>query len=452
MMSNDRAGEAMFGLGGGPASGAPAAARASAVPSTPGTSPAASAASAPEAAGRLAATEGTGAAEHVAGDTRDVADAIRVAAARGTPLRIRAGGGWLDAGRPIAPATDILDVRALQGIVEYTPGDLTITVRGATTLAEIDEATRAHGQWLPLDPFGAPTDTVGATLATASYGPLAASQGLPRDLALGVEFVDGRGVVVRGGGRVVKNVAGFDLVRLTIGAWGTLGVITEATLRLRARPAHVATLALPAPRTAQALATLLHTLRGAALTALACELVDAALAHRLGAGHGDDDVVLVRLAGNPAGLSAQRALLTSLGAGPRAVECPDELWTAVRRAIPAGHYTLRCSRRPSALAELWHECARLAPPNHALRHASVERGVVRLAIAPDASLALATIVPEIARSATVVGERLDAHSWSLLPDPHAGRLAAGIRRTFDPDTLLNPTLPPSSVEPPMRGP
>jgi len=151
-------------------------------------------------------------------DTRDVADAVRDADASRTGLRIRAGGTWMEAGTPVAPGLRTLDVGALRGIVEYVPGDLTLTARASTTLAEIDEATRPHAQWLPLDPFAAPGATLGATLATASWGPLSGSIGLPRDLTIGLEFVDGRGIVVRGGGRVVKNVAGFDLVRLTVGA------------------------------------------------------------------------------------------------------------------------------------------------------------------------------------------------------------------------------------------
>ena len=120
--------------------------------------------------------------------------------------------------------------------MSYVPGDLTLTVRAGTSLSEIERVTREHDQWLPLDPYGSTDGTIGATIATASAGPLASSFGLPRDLLLGLEFVNGRGDVVRGGGKVVKNVAGFDLSRLLTGSWGTLGVITEVTLRLYALP------------------------------------------------------------------------------------------------------------------------------------------------------------------------------------------------------------------------
>ena len=94
---------------------------------------------------------------------------------------------------------------------------------------------RAHDQWLALDPAG--DGTIGATVATCSYGPGATLFGTPRDAVLGMTVVLGTGEIVRPGGRVVKNVAGFDLTRLMVGAWGWLGVITEITLRVRPRVA-----------------------------------------------------------------------------------------------------------------------------------------------------------------------------------------------------------------------
>ena len=151
-------------------------------------------------------------------------------------LRLRGGGHWMDAGHAVqAPIRSSLE--ALRGIVAYTPGDLTITVGAATTLAELDSATRAHGQWCPLLPWGDDAGTVGATVATATAGPFADALGRPRDLVLGVEAVDGTGRIIVAGGRVVKNVAGFDLTRAFTGSWGTLAAITHVHLRLRARPA-----------------------------------------------------------------------------------------------------------------------------------------------------------------------------------------------------------------------
>ena len=100
-------------------------------------------------------------------------------------------------------ADKTLSLGGHSGVVNYVPGDLTLTVSGGTTLAEIQRITGEHDQWLPLDPFGSDDGSIGATIATASVGPLATSFGSPRDLLLGLEFVNGRGEIVRAGGNVV---------------------------------------------------------------------------------------------------------------------------------------------------------------------------------------------------------------------------------------------------------
>lgn len=167
-------------------------------------------------------------------DARDqrVAELVRDAASAGDAVRIVGAGTWLDAGHAVH-AKRTLSMADDRGIVAYSPGDLTITVRAGTTLAEIADALRAHDQWLALDPDGGDRVTIGATVATGSYGPAAVLYGSVRDQLLGMTVVTGRGEIVRPGGRVVKNVAGFDLTRLMTGAWGSLGVITEVTLRVR---------------------------------------------------------------------------------------------------------------------------------------------------------------------------------------------------------------------------
>lgn len=368
-------------------------------------------------------------------DTADVADAIRQAAETGTTLRLVGAGTWLDAGRPTDPLAHRLDLGALRGIVEYVPGDLTLTARAATSLAEIDAATRPFGQWLPLDPWGDPRGTLGAVLATAATGPLAAHLGHPRDLALGIEFVDGRGTTVRGGGRVVKNVAGFDLVRLTVGAWGTLGVITEATMRLRARPECERTLALHVPREPRALALVLGALRRAPITPLAMELADAALARRLG-GTCDGACILVRLAGNAASVAAQAAAVADLGTTD---ELAADAWTAWASAgVAADDWTLRCSAPPSQLAELWDAVGSAAgAPADAWRHASVERGIVRVVVPAGAARRLPSIVAVLSARWRIIGERLPGDAWDRLAPAVADRLSVGVRRAFDPHRLLN---------------
>ncbi|HEY7896593.1 MAG TPA: FAD-binding protein, partial [Gemmatimonadaceae bacterium] len=232
----------------------------------------------------------------------DVAAAVKDAAQHRAPLRIVGRGHWLDAGPPALAATP-LALDALSGIVAYTPGDLTLTARAGTTLAEIAAVTAEHGQWLALDPFGTDDGTIGATVATASSGPLAHAFGTPRDAVLGLEVVTGEGTIIRTGGRVVKNVAGFDLTRLFTGSWGTLGVITEVTVRLRARPEGDETWAI-AVDDDDALGAVCRAARTAPVAALAFEALDAALVSRLGLG--GRTTVVVRLAAAAASLRAQR--------------------------------------------------------------------------------------------------------------------------------------------------
>jgi glycolate oxidase FAD binding subunit len=330
-----------------------------------------------------------------------------------------------------------MDLGALSGIVDYVPGDLTLTALAGTPLAEIAAITAAERQWLALDPFGDDAGSLGATVATASAGPLAHAFGTPRDAVLGVEVVTGTGALVRGGGRVVKNVAGFDLTRLFTGAWGTLGAITELTVRLRARPDVDETFALPIPRDAELLDDLLGRTRRAAIAPMALELVSAPLAARLGVTSGS--LLLARLGGNADAVRAQRAALDALG------ECqavPAEVWSRLRAIEPAGAAVVRLSALPSLLPTLWSAALDAAALHDGvLVHATVGRGVVRC-IAPTAPAdGVARWLDALRRlDATRVVERLPAAAWGDLPSPLESPLMRDVKRAFDPMAILNPGI------------
>jgi glycolate oxidase FAD binding subunit len=138
-----------------------------------------------------------------------------------------------------ALARDCVEVRAPAGVLTYEPDDLTITVGAGTTFASVDYALRAHGQECPLDPRD-PAATIGGLLAAGCSGPRRLRLGPLRDHVLEIRFVTADGRLVKGGGPTVKNVTGYDLVRLFVGSLGTLGVLTQATLRCRPRPARQA--------------------------------------------------------------------------------------------------------------------------------------------------------------------------------------------------------------------
>jgi glycolate oxidase FAD binding subunit len=145
-------------------------------------------------------------------------------------------GAHLDVGAPPGRVEVLLRLDRMNRVIDHQAADMTVTVEAGCSLAELDRVLAAAGQWLPLDPPRPDATTVGGLIATNLSGPLRASQGTVRDLLIGLRVVDASGAVVAGGGRVVKNVAGYDLPKLHAGALGTVGVIVEATFKVRPRP------------------------------------------------------------------------------------------------------------------------------------------------------------------------------------------------------------------------
>jgi glycolate oxidase FAD binding subunit len=169
----------------------------------------------------------------------DVIDAVAAARAGGSTLEIIGAGTKRVFGRPIE-TSDLLDVRVLSGIVSYEPEELVMSVKAGTPIAEIESAARAKGQRLGFNPadwgplLGAEGEaaTIGGVLSANACGSARIRFGAARDHLLGYRAVNGLGESYKAGGRVVKNVTGFDLPKLMCGAMGTLGVLTEVTLRL----------------------------------------------------------------------------------------------------------------------------------------------------------------------------------------------------------------------------
>lgn len=256
----------------------------------------------------------------------DVMDAIRGANERGEAIVVGAGATRLGIGDPPARYDIALDVSALRGIIEYEPGDLVATVRAGTTLAELAEALAPRKQRWPVEPGLPDRATVGGTFVSAAGGPSRLRYFHPRDWVIGARVVLGDGTPVRSGGRVVKNVTGYDLTRFWSGTFGTLVAILEITLKLTAIPERTVSLVaeLDAPEALDAAAEL-HA-SGLPLDALAIvtgEAVDAVGARR-------DAALLVRLSG-PA------AAVRRLGREVRErVQCRDvanEVWDRVA-ALP----------------------------------------------------------------------------------------------------------------------
>ena len=173
----------------------------------------------------------------------DVAAIVRDARARKSTLAIK-GGGTRDGLGRIAPADEVLSTRALSGIAFYEPAEMVISALAGTPLRDIDAALAGHAQCLPFEPMDARAlygsagePTIGAVAACNISGPRRVQAAAARDHLIGVRFVNGAGEIIKSGGRVMKNVTGLDLVKLSAGAFGTLGVLTQVTFKL-----------LPAPR------------------------------------------------------------------------------------------------------------------------------------------------------------------------------------------------------------
>lgn len=180
--------------------------------------------------------------------TRQIAERIAEAAASRTPLEIRGGGSKRFLGNPVA--AEPLEVGAVKGVIEHDPSELHITVFGGTTVKETGEVLAAAGQMLGFEPpaFGGRA-TVGGTVACGLSGPSRPAAGACRDFMIGATVIDGSGEALEFGGKVIKNVAGFDVTRLLAGSMGMLGVIVEVTFRVVARPETEATCALELPLT-----------------------------------------------------------------------------------------------------------------------------------------------------------------------------------------------------------
>ncbi|MFN8716876.1 MAG: FAD-binding protein [Gemmatimonadaceae bacterium] len=354
-----------------------------------------------------------------------LAEVVKAAYAESRPLRIVGSGTWLHGGGPFADATP-LSVRNHAGVVEYIPGDLVITVRAGTTLAELAAMTGEHGQTLALTPYGAPESTIGAVVATAASAPLALGDLLVRDLVLGLTVVTGTGEVVHAGGRVVKNVAGFDLVRMHTGAWGTVGVITGVSLRLHARPACDAVVTGPLTRDV-----------GDVLPALIANRAPLPMLVRLVPG--EVPQLWARVSGNAARAAALEARLATYGVPTRAtVTTGTTLHTSPLLDTPADAIVLRL-RTALSDAVPFVRAARDAMPTATLTF-DPARGTLRTVIPSDRRDVVERDVATLYRLATQWGA---AHPITTVVEQGRTkaathhRLDAGVKRAFDPGDLLN---------------
>lgn len=374
-----------------------------------------------------------------------IADAAQALRTHSGTVLVRGGATKLDwAGRVEHPDL-VLDTTEMRGVLTHNPADLTASVRGGTTLAELQEHLAAQDQWLALDPpsarFGA---TVGGLLATGESGPSRLRYGGIRDLVIGVTLVLADGTVARSGGHVIKNVAGYDLAKLVHGSLGALAVIAEVVVRLHPRPHSCHVLAADADA---------ETATAVTAAVMASPLEPTALEWSSSGG----GRLHVRQDGTSAAVASARDRMAALldGLGLDATELTAE---EVERAALAhdgaalgtdGQSVLRVSGLPGDLGALVG-AARAATAEHGLdlvvtssaalglhtlalggadpaAHARVIEQVRTRALAQGASVLLARRAPE-------VDARLDV----LGPPPSTAALLGRIKAALDSDGRLAP--------------
>ena len=360
-------------------------------------------------------------------------DALREAGQAGTTVRFRGGGtklAWGGCGPE--PERELATV-GLDRIVEHNAGDLTAVLEAGVPLERAQAAFAEAGQMLALDP-PAGDATVGGVVAAADSGPLRSRYGGPRDLVLGMTVALSDGTVARSGGKVIKNVAGYDLAKLFSGSLGTLGAILELSVRLHPLPEATATIAAGSPEPG--------ALGRAALALSHCPLEHAGLDLRFGGGEG---AVLMRFAGAEPLKQAEAAarVLHEAGLDGSVVEDDEAAWRRQREGQRSANGSIvRVSARQTTLPKVMEQARR-----HGARLVGrVPLGLCWLALEDRSAGEAATAVEELRRE-------LAPHSCSLLDSPSELRgrvdprgprddgellLTQRVKQRFDPAGICSP--------------
>jgi glycolate oxidase FAD binding subunit len=388
------------------------------------------------------------------GTVDEVVAVVQQAAAAAAPIIPWGGGTAVAVGDPPVRAGIVLGLRRLDRLIEHEPGDLTATAGAGLTLGALQAALRGRGQWLSLDPPDAERATVGGLVAANAAGPRRHLYGTVRDLLIGLTVVTADGAIVRGGGKVVKNVAGYDLPKLFIGSCGTLGIVVEATFKLRPLPDDERLLAVRFDRLKDG-GVAARTLLASDLIPNAVELLDAPAA--AGLGLGGTPALVVGFDGLAEQVEWQATeLATLLGScgGRDVVVLPPTAWprlaTLARDAFASPAALMMFSVLPTLVADTMEQGAAAARQRGLasawVAHAGV--GAVTGALQADREAsAVATALTEwraIAHAggghATLVWAPLSVKSHVSVWDDAgpAGRIMQRIKAQLDPKNLLNP--------------
>jgi FAD/FMN-containing dehydrogenase len=367
-------------------------------------------------------------------NVESLAQVCHVAHAEGWKVRVEGEGSWLP---PDAPADLAISTRALDNVLEVSASDLAATVQGGVRIDVLRRRLAEHELWLPLDPPGRPDRTIGSVLATATAGPLRLGQGQPRDYVLGCSVVTGDGRVVRAGGRVMKNVAGYDLTRLQVGGFGAFGIIAEAHLKLRAVPRADATLLARGQR--DALTAAARAVMEASVPCAALELFSPALA-------ADAEWVLAaRVMGSDGAVEADVRRVQAAaqpGWAPLDAETSSSFWAQTARGVVGEPITVRFGVLGDGLDELLDLVTR-----------DLNEGLVSAGAGGGLRWSGVATVDRLRTLRRLLAEReipmtLERAPWDVRQQlghfgayrEGVGQLVSGLRDAFDPGHTLNVAL------------
>ncbi|MDQ3173254.1 MAG: FAD-binding oxidoreductase, partial [Acidobacteriota bacterium] len=311
------------------------------------------------------------------GSIAEACEVMKLASSQGWTVVPAGAATWLDAGNPLARVHLVISTSRLNRILDHEPADLVASAQAGVTLENFNQTLARGGQWLPLDPPDDSRATLGGVVATGLAGAQKCGYGMPRNFVIGMRVVLADGKLVKAGGRVVKNVAGYDLCKLFTGSYGTLGLIAELTFKLRPQPAKEATVL--AEGSLEAVLEAAKAVHKARLFPVGVELVSSALATKIGVEISTGNVLLLtRFAGiektvnyqiekaaseirGEAGIvdveteSEDQALWRNLTAAPMELDAALS-WQATIRQTEVGEfvYATRDTYHDFFSSSLWH--------------------------------------------------------------------------------------------------
>ncbi|MGA9861780.1 MAG: FAD-binding oxidoreductase [Terriglobales bacterium] len=286
----------------------------------------------------------------------EVAGALKIATGAGLQVIPRGGATKMDWGNPPRSGELMLSTRRLNRVVEHAWADMTATVEAGCTLQQLQQTLAEHGQRLALDPLWPEQATIGGILATNDSGPLRIRFGSLRDLVIGITLVLPDGTLAKSGGKVVKNVAGYDLPKLATGSLGTLGIITQAIFRLHPVPRESRTLSFSNADS--------ETMNALVLAIQDCNMVPTGVQVRAASSSTPD--VDLRFEGTTAGCDAQIEQTLRIASGARRIESPADVWNARSTLWSGAEPSVVCkfSLLPSDLGNFLNLIRKASEPLH----------------------------------------------------------------------------------------